>query len=200
MTGLKGKLRMADLTGYVVGAVTTFGSIFLTRYLIAKHERQVKVQEREMALRKEIYLGAAEALSAGFSAVGRLSNMNISAQDAVADFNAKSGSLTKVNIIANIDTLRAVAAFTSELGACILQLQGARVPVEAAGRKFTQASQQTNAYLQGHGKTLELLAEEDLRGRPDQQRWEAINDISTCTQHRSRRHSQNRGHWNTLFG
>ena len=66
---------MADLTGYVVGAVTTFGSIFLTRYLIAKHERQVKVQEREMALRKEIYLGAAEALSAGFSAVGRLSDL-----------------------------------------------------------------------------------------------------------------------------
>ena len=92
----------------------------------------------------------------------------------MADFNAKSGSLTKVNIIANIDTLRAVAGITSELGACILQLQGARVPVEAAQKEFTQASQQTNAYLQGHGKTLELLAEEDLRGRPDQQRWEAI--------------------------
>src|SRR5438093_10325384 len=112
----------ATFWGVVVGAFFALCGVALTnrandRRLRAQlvHDRQIKDRDRELSLRKDVYLAAAEAISAGFMAVGRFPNLDLPNEEITAGYIEKSPSVAKVHVIAREETMRAVAILTGEL-------------------------------------------------------------------------------------
>ena len=93
------------------------------------HDRDLTKREREMSLRKEIYLAAAEAVSAGLMAVGQFPNLDIPYEQLIQGYVNKAPSVTKVNIIAGEETVRAFVHFSGELTATFLRLALKRSPL-----------------------------------------------------------------------
>jgi len=93
--------------GIIIGAFFTLAGIILTN---RAHDRRLQVQlvqdrnlrnrEREMSLRKDIYLAAAEAVSAGLIAVGRFANLDTPHEKVTEGYLDKAPFITKVHIIA----------------------------------------------------------------------------------------------------
>ncbi|MGH7146517.1 MAG: hypothetical protein ACREIJ_01260 [Nitrospiraceae bacterium] len=86
LTYLLGYLEIIPATfwGVIIGALFTLGGILLTNHFHDRrlqtqlaHDRNLKNREREMSLRKDLYLAATKAASAGLIAVGRYANFEI---------------------------------------------------------------------------------------------------------------------------
>ncbi len=84
-----------------------------------------------MALRTNIYLAAAEAASSGLFAVGRFANLDIPHDKLTEGYLEKAPSITKVHIIANEKTVRALSNFSIELNAALLRLSVKRFQLVA---------------------------------------------------------------------
>jgi len=74
----------ATFWGVVIGAFFSLGGVVLTNRahdrrlrVQLEHDREVKNRDREMSLRKDVYLAAAEAVSAGLIAVGRFADLEV---------------------------------------------------------------------------------------------------------------------------
>lgn len=70
------------------------------------HDRDMRSRERELSLRKDIYLAAAEAISAGLIAIGRFANLDIPHEKLTEAYLDKSPSIAKVHVIAKEQTAK----------------------------------------------------------------------------------------------
>jgi hypothetical protein len=121
-----------DIGSYLItGGVTllaTLSGVFVENYFQNKrlqaqlaHEREMKDREREMSLRKDIYLEAAEAVQAGLLAVNRFANPETPHEKLIEGYLDKAPSLAKVHIIAKEETVTALVVFTAALDMLTLQ-------------------------------------------------------------------------------
>ena len=121
----------ASFWGVVVGSFFSIGGVALTnrasdRRLRAQfeHERKLKTKDREMALRKEVYLAAAEAIAAGLNAIVRFANLDLSNDQITAPYVEKAPAISKIHVIAQAETVKALSNFTGPLDSLFLTLFG----------------------------------------------------------------------------
>ncbi len=172
----------ATFWGVVAGAFFTLIGVALTnrandrrlREQLA-HDRQIKDRDRELSLRKDVYLAAAEAVSAGFMSVGRFANLDISNEEITAGYIEKSPSIAKVHVIAREDTAKAVATFTGELGAVYLRLFAKRIPLVAQKQQLALLKAQMDSFGKERDRMLDLMKQHNLEGSGDQRRWNIID-------------------------
>ena len=93
------------------------------------HERELKNREREMALRRDVYLPAVEAVSAGLQALSQFPALGFPTERLTERYQEKAPSVAKAQVIAKEKTVRTFAIFNSELGAIFLRLTLARMPL-----------------------------------------------------------------------
>ena len=132
----------ATFWGVVVGSFFTITGVLLTNRsntnrlrIQLDHDREIKKEERELTLRKEIYLAAAEAISSGIQMIGSIANLNVSYDKLMESFSEKAPAIAKVNVIANEDTIKALTAFMEELTSGLLRLSHQRIKLGAAQQK-----------------------------------------------------------------
>jgi len=94
-----------------------------------EHDQEQKRLEREMSLRKEVYLDAAEAIMSSLAALGRLADVAVPQDELAKQFSEMTGALAKVHIIGSSATLSAVSIFSTELTSAVLDLSLARYPL-----------------------------------------------------------------------
>lgn len=138
------------------------------------HDREIKKQERELTLRKEIYLAAAEAISSGITMVGSIANLNISYDKLMESFSEKSPSIAKVNVIANEDTIKALASFMEELTSGLLRLSHKRIQLNAMQQRINAIQKLIDQATDEQDRMLALMKEYNLVGSSDRRRWEII--------------------------
>lgn len=138
------------------------------------HDRDVKNREREMALRKDIYLAAAEAASAGLFAVGRFANLDIPHDKLTEGYLEKAPSITKVHIIANEETVRAISNFSIELNAAFLRLGVQRFQLVAQKQEIELLRTQSDMSIKENFRTIELQKQFNIEGLADQRRWDVL--------------------------
>src|SRR6266704_7145489 len=154
----------ATIWGVVAGSFFTLIGVALTnrandrrlREQLA-HDRRIKDRDRELSLRKDVYLAAAEAVSAGFMAVGRFANLDISNEAVTADYIEKSPSIAKVHVIAREDTAKAVATFTGELAAVYLRLFAKRITLVAKKQQLALLKVQMDSFGKERDRMLDLM-------------------------------------------
>src|SRR5690554_3758238 len=119
----------ASFWGVVVGSFFSIAGVATTNRASGKrlraqfeHELALKTKDREMALRKEVLLAAAEAIAAGMSSVGRFVDFDIPNDQITQLYGEKAPAIAKVHVIARTETILPLARFTSHLGALHLEL------------------------------------------------------------------------------
>jgi hypothetical protein len=111
-------LTMSDtLTGVVIGSAFTIAGVLITNIVTAfntgrqlKHDREEKARERQLALRREIYLGAAEALQDSVDSIMRFADLNLDHKDVVEGYTRSKHYLAKLHLVAGPDLVDAVTA------------------------------------------------------------------------------------------
>ncbi len=167
--------------GVVFAATAAFIGVFVTHRGHEKrfrkqleHDKEVKRIEREMALRKEIFLGAAEAIVAGIGVIARYADLKVPHDELLHEFNGKRSAIAKVNIIAREETIYAVSAFMDELNATLIHLSLSRHPLILMQIRLTTLMDQINGCGKEKGKLLELMKQLNSEGNTDQHRWNFV--------------------------
>ncbi len=181
----------AAFWGIVVGSFFTLGGVFLTnrandRRLKAQldHDRILKNRERELSLRKDIYLAATEAVAAGLSATARFADLSIPHDKLIERYIEKSSAIAKVHVIAREDTIKALANLISELGATYLRLVVKRYPLIAQKQRLELIIGQVNSFGKERDRMLELIKQFNIDGTNDKRRWEIIQNAFDFEQNR----------------
>ena len=96
------RLVPATFWGVIAGSFFTLIGITLTN----RHDRVMRDRQRQMDLRKEVYLAAAEAIAARMLALGRMANLG-KQLEASNDFEKVAPAIAKVYVIGRIETINA---------------------------------------------------------------------------------------------
>jgi len=181
----------ASFWGVVVGSFFSMGGVYLTNkasdkrlHAQFKNERQQKIQDREMALRKEVFLSAAEAVSAGMNAIPLFSNFDLPNDQITKDYVGKAPEISKVHIIAKMETVKAMVNFTGEMGAIFLRLFARRYELMAERSQIQILNNQIAEYRQELDRTLEKTKQFNIEGNADARKWEVLQDNFTFEQQR----------------
>lgn len=190
----------ATFWGVIVGSFFTITGVVLTNLSNTKrlniqlgHDRELKKLERELSLRKEIYLAAAEAISAGLVVIGRIGNLNIAYDKLMESFEEKSPSIAKVNVIAADDTIRAFTAFMEELTGAILRISHQRIKLGAIQQRISLIQKQIDKASDERDRMIGLMKEFNLAGSTDKQRWAVIEQNSDFERRRIDELSEEKG-------
>jgi len=86
------------------------------------HDANVRSRERHMALRREVYLEAAQAIPRMSGVLGRLADINISDQELSRVFEDGTAKLNQIQVIGSNDTIESVMLFLTEITAAYARL------------------------------------------------------------------------------
>ena len=172
---------LATFLAVISGACIALSGVILTnrahdRRLQTQlaHDRDLKNHDREMSLRKDIYLAATDAAATGLIAVSRFASLEIPDEQLTEGYLDKSASLGKVNIIANVETVRAVVNFSGELSAAFLRLFARRLPLVLQKQQIELLRAQFDISLKENARTLELQKQYNIEGLANPRRWEVL--------------------------
>ena len=128
--------------GVLIGSLLTIIGVALTNLSNTKqmriqheHERTLRSKERNLNLRREIYMDAMEALSTGITAIGRFSELNETPEALMQSYTSLSANVGKVTIVGHNETIEALANFQLELNGAFLRLSAQRDIFDAKLRK-----------------------------------------------------------------
>lgn len=171
----------ASFWGVVTGSFFSMGGVVLSNRANDRrlrqqllHDRESKNHEREMSLRKDIYLTAVEAIATGIYSLGSFANLNIPDEKITSAFTEKSPSITKIHVIAQKDTSKAVVKLVSELGAAYLRLIARRIPLFAEQKRINFHKEQLDIYRLEQNRMLELMKQYNLSGDYDHRKWDIL--------------------------
>lgn len=141
-----------------------------------RHDAGQRNREREMALRRDVYLGAAGAISRAQSTLMRLADLNVTDQELSAAFSADSSAMAQVQVVGTNKTVQAISAFSQELSAAFLELTLKRLPllvrknqIELLGKFIDKSNTEQERFIN-------VMRQLNLEGNTDQQAWTIVND------------------------
>lgn len=181
----------ATFWGVLAGSLFTLIGVALTNHANFKrlerqleHDRGLKADERKLNLKKDVYLPAAEAISAGLMAIGRLADLRIPQDKLLSDWIEKSPAIAKAQLVADEATTEAIARFNAELGATMFRLLAIRLPLTTRLQSADSLMQQVSRHSTENDRMLELSKEMNLSGTHDEQRQTTIDSYFQFNQQR----------------
>jgi hypothetical protein len=190
-----------DLSNYLITGgftlIATLSGIFIANLFHNSrlqtqlaHDRDLKNREREMSLRKDIYLAAAEAAAAGLIAVGRFADLDVPDKQLTEGYLDKAPSVIKVHIIAKEETVRAVVNFSVELSAAFLRLFARRLPLVLQKQQIAFLRGQSDSFTKEQSRMVELMKQYNMDGINDPNRWGTFQHIFDFERRRSEEATQ----------
>lgn len=172
----------ATFWGVVVGSIFTLAGVVATNWhtgrrlkIQLEHDRALKTQERELGLRKEIYLEAAEAIAEGMNSIMHFADLSLPSEKLTQRFTEKAAAMAKVHVIAKENTAQAIANLTTEFGAAILRLSVKRSPLLVQQQQIELLEDQIDSFGKERDKFLESIKQMNIEGNQDTRRFEALN-------------------------
>ncbi len=173
----------ASFWGVVVGSFFSIAGVAITNRASDKrlraqfeHERESKTKDREMALRKEVFLSAAEAVAAGMNSIGRFANFDIPNDQITQPYVEKAPAISKVHVIARTETILPLAQFTSRLGALYLELFARRHELMNERNAIAVVDNSVAQFGKERDRILEMIKHHNIEGVVDQRRWKVLQD------------------------
>lgn len=164
----------ATLWGVVIGSLLTSLGVWLTNRGVAKrftrqlkHDEKQRRDEREFALRRDVYLAASDALSTGLMAITRYANLKIDDGEVTGPYVEKAPAVAKVHVVATIPTIKVVNRLTDELGAAYARLLVKRLPVRVQTTELESVRSSMAKYGAEAQRWVEVMQQENLQGRDE---------------------------------
>ena len=187
----------------VIASLLTLGGVLLTnlgnnRRLIAqlKHDKDIRDREREMSLKKDVYLAAAESITISMSAIARLHDITIPHDVLGKEISAASSSIGKIQVVGNEETVKATSIFSREHGTSYLKLLVKRIPIVNIKQEISSLDEMINKSIKERDRLVEAMRELNKQGNTDKTPWDALNNIFEFEGTQIEKHSIRR---NNLF-
>jgi hypothetical protein len=178
-------LSVAFLIGYihipdvVWAALIAAGVAFFTTTLSNRNSRrQLGMQldsdalqqklEREMALKREVYLPATEAVVRSQSALARLIDFNTDYVEISRQMTADLAILAKVHLVGSQLTVRALMNFSRELSPAYAEMLILRSPLIIRKRAIDLEQTYLDAAIAEHTRFVQMMKAHNLSGNADQ--------------------------------
>lgn len=140
-----------------------------------EHERAVKATEREMALRKEIFLQAAEALYAAIQDLYRFGNLLLSPDEVTKGYMEKSPAIAKVHIVAGTSTVEALMALSVALNTAFYKLWAKRHAVLKTRGMVIDLDAAIDEARREQDNYLSLMKQFNLNVEVDRRKWDVLD-------------------------
>ncbi|WP_341908403.1 hypothetical protein [Polaromonas sp. YR568] len=197
----------ASFWGVVFGSFISVLTVWLTnRHSMARllkqfeHERFVKAQERELNLKKEIFLEAAEAISVAISTLSSLSNLDIPNNKVLERYSEKSPAIAKVQVVATSGTIEKLLEVTGEYGSQVLRLFATRHRLMAVKNQIATQDGIISALQQELDRAVEKMKQHNISGVVEKNQWDALVKYADFEQGRLEKNIQKRQEVATQFG
>ncbi len=152
------------LYGIIIGSLLTIIGVVLTNASNTKrlrlqheHEQKLANKARDLNLRRDVYMQAMEAISAGLVAVGRFSELDVSSDALMRSYTDLSPKIGKVTIVGKNETIKAMATFNQELTGTFLRLSAKRENFKALHHHADELEQQIEMAKQEQATLKEKL-------------------------------------------
>jgi len=191
----------ATFWGVVVGSFFSLAGVYLANRASDNrlrkqfdHERIQKSKDREMILKKEVFLAASDAIAAGMNAIGRYANFELPDNQITSDYSEKAPAISKVHVIANTKTVQEITNFTGELGVVFLKLIAKRLELMSDKNQLQALDDQIKQYARERDRILEMMKQHNIEGVVDMHRWNILQENFDNEQNRindaSKHHSE----------
>jgi hypothetical protein len=168
--------------GILIGSIFTLSGVWLTNRGNLKnlrqqlnHDRAQKKIEHELELRKDVYLGVAQSISEGITAISRLADLSISNTEAVNKFKESSSQLAKLHIVAKEETAIAFLEFMHEFSKSMTRVSIARRSVQAIKDQADKYLERSNRHQVNRDQALELIRQMSLNAIRDDEKFKRLN-------------------------
>lgn len=138
----------ATFWGIVVGSLFTVIGVVITNRsntqrlrLQHEHERELEAKDRDLSMRRDIYLDSMDAISEGMGAVGRFGELDVPLESLMGRYESKAAGIRKVALVGTEETVRAVSVFAQEIMGSFLRLTAQRAQLEALQERIMIAQQ-----------------------------------------------------------
>ena len=172
----------AAFWGVVIGSFFSLGGIVIANRANdrrlqkqLRHDREMRNRDRELSLRKDVYLSVAEAVLAGIVVIGRIADLDIPNNKVMEAYADKAPAIAKAHVIANERTIEVLTNLVGELNAVTLRMFTKRFPLTALKTQISNLQQQISSFSQQRDRMLELMKQFNLNGATDQRRLDVIN-------------------------
>jgi hypothetical protein len=131
-------------------------------------------RERAMALRRDVYLPAIEAIVRAHGTLGRLLDLDSNMSEIGQQMTSDLATIAKVHLVAREATVRGVLEYVTALMPAYLEFSGERMML--AIRKTAIASQQAlmDLSVDAQRRLVELMREQNLSGNQDRAAMDRI--------------------------
>ncbi len=170
--------------GIVVGSLFTIIGVVLTNVSNIKrlriqqeYERSMKSREQDLTMRKEVYLEAMEAISAGMGAIGNISDMSIPNQQLMHPYTSKSPAIAKVTIVGYDETIKAVVEFNQDLIAAFMRLGSRRSKLDILQQRSATLSHNIEQTTQERDRLSTQLKTIEITEEPDSRSWQTTQRL-----------------------
>lgn len=141
--------------------------------------------DREMNLRKEIYLSVAEAIHTAIVTINRFTDLDIPAKDLMHMFDDKHYGPSKAHLVGSSEMVASLLRFSQHFTASCLELSIKRKPLIALKAQI-EAQKRIELESQNDiSRSIEEMKAINKSASPDPQRWEALESMYRFAQGRS---------------
>lgn len=168
----------ASFWGVLIGAFFSIFGVWLTNKASDKrltkqfeNDRNAKAKEREMDLRKEIFLDATDAMTTGVYSIMNFADLELSNVEITKKYIEKAPALAKINVIANMETIKNIANFSSELSALFLKYFSKRSVLVENYKSIIFWDKEIEKIRSEKSNLLEQMKQYNLEGLNDISKW-----------------------------
>ncbi len=172
----------ATFWGVIVGSAFSLGGIVISNRANDRrlqeqlaHERKLKAKERELTLRKEIYLNATEAIAVGINTLAQFTNLEMKSDEITHSYTEKVPSIAKIYLIAGQATSSAVTKLTSELAGAFLRLSAKRAILVNEKTSADSLQRLMESSSIERDRMLEFMKQYNINNEKDDHKWKTIS-------------------------
>lgn len=158
----------------VIASLLTLGGVFLTnrgtyKRLIKQleHESAQKDRDRNMGLRRQVYLDAAEAITENHLILMKIPNLGISDLELSEKFSKSAATISKVYAIGSSKTVKSVSELTSIIGSKYLLFIAERIPLVQRKHEIDIQNELIMKASAERDQMIEIMKNVNLQGIQD---------------------------------
>jgi hypothetical protein len=155
-----------------------------------QHAADQRDRDREMSLKRDVFLPAVEALIRSQGILGKTINPEFELPELGQQLMADQAIMAKIHLVGTEKTVTALMTFMNQLMPAYLELSTMRIPLVVC-RNAIDAEQsvidRSNALQQ---QNIELMRQFNIAGKSDQAEWERLRGLFDAEQDTYRQHTE----------
>ena len=177
-------IGVVAIIGAAIAGMITTGSAALTLWATRKnlriqlnHDRDQKKKDYDRAVKRDVYLGLAESISANLNLISGLANLDKEHADLFGTCEALQGQANKVHLVAGIDALSKLLVIQNAHGDAVMKLVAERNRMMELKNQMTAKRKAIEFQETQRDRYLEMVAMHQIDATPDTKRLTTLTDF-----------------------